>query len=117
LALAVGTTVKLARALWIVPVSVATAAAKRSKDSMAMVHRVILPGRFGEHLFDDFARPVSCPAGVGKNRLVTLFLIGTGISKETLRRVGARPLAQGVFLWTIVSVSSLLMIRFGWIHL
>ena len=120
LALAVGTTVELARALWIVPVSVATAAAKRSKAKIQwpwFIALFCLAALANTHLT---ALHVLYPAlqGLGKTGLtVTLFLIGTGISKETLRRVGARPLAQGVFLWTIVSVSSLLMIRFGWIHL
>jgi uncharacterized integral membrane protein (TIGR00698 family) len=120
LALAVGTTVKLARALWIVPVSVATAAAKRSKAKIQwpwFIALFCLAALANTYLT---ALHALYPAlqGLGKTGLtVTLFLIGTGISKETLRRVGARPLAQGVFLWTIVSVSSLLMIRFGWIHL
>jgi uncharacterized membrane protein YadS len=48
---------------------------------------------------------------------VVLFLIGTGLSKETLRRVGARPFLQGVTLWAVVAVISLMAIRGGWISL
>jgi uncharacterized membrane protein YadS len=48
---------------------------------------------------------------------VTLFLIGCGISKKTLRAVGARPLAQGVILWVIVGALSLALIRIGVIGL
>jgi uncharacterized membrane protein YadS len=48
---------------------------------------------------------------------VTLFLIGCGISKKTLRTVGARPLAQGVILWVIVGARSLALIRAGVIGL
>jgi hypothetical protein len=48
---------------------------------------------------------------------VTLFLIGTGLSKATIKQVGARPLLQGVILWAIVAVSTLMAIRGGWIGL
>jgi uncharacterized membrane protein YadS len=48
---------------------------------------------------------------------VTLYLIGTGLSKATLREVGARPLVQGVLLWAIIGIASLEFIRIGWIHL
>jgi uncharacterized membrane protein YadS len=48
---------------------------------------------------------------------VTLFLIGTGLNKETLERVGFRPLLQGLVLWIIVGVSTLALIRMNWIHL
>ena len=45
---------------------------------------------------------------------VTLYLIGTGISRNTLKEVGARPLLQGILLWAIVAISSLALIRAGW---
>jgi uncharacterized membrane protein YadS len=48
---------------------------------------------------------------------VTLFLIGTGISRASLQRVGVRPLAQGVLLWVAVALFSLFLIRTGWIPL
>ena len=47
----------------------------------------------------------------------TLYLIGTGLSVATLRRVGPRPLLQGVLLWIVVASGSLALIRAGWIHL
>jgi len=47
----------------------------------------------------------------------TLFLIGTGISIATLKRVGPRPLLQGIILWVLVLVGSLWLIRIGWIAL
>ena len=46
---------------------------------------------------------------------VTLFLIGTGLHKETLQRVGFRPLLQGLVLWIIVGTASLALILFNWI--
>jgi len=47
----------------------------------------------------------------------TLFLIGTGISVATIKRVGHRPLLLGVILWLIVATATLLLIREGWIGL
>ena len=47
----------------------------------------------------------------------TLYLIGTGISVATLRRVGHRPMLLGVILWLIISTGSLWLIREGWIAL
>jgi uncharacterized membrane protein YadS len=48
---------------------------------------------------------------------VTLYLIGTGISRSTLKQVGVRPLLQGILLWAIVAISSLALIRFGFISI
>jgi uncharacterized membrane protein YadS len=47
--------------------------------------------------------------------VATLFLIGTGISRATLKEVGWRPLLQGVLLWFAVAVTSLYFIRAGMI--
>ena len=118
--LAVGTTVKLARALWIVPLSVFTAIATKSKARiqwpwfigffcLAAVANTYLP------LFKPIY-PALAHLGV-TGLTVTLFLIGTGLSKATLREVGIRPLLQGVSLWAIVGLVSLQLIRMGWIHL
>jgi uncharacterized membrane protein YadS len=55
---------------------------------------------------------------LGKSGLtVTLYLIGTGISKSTLKQVGVRPLLQGILLWAIVAITSLSLIRFGLISI
>jgi uncharacterized membrane protein YadS len=48
---------------------------------------------------------------------VTLFLIGTGLSKRSLGEVGARPLVQGILLWIVVAIGSLVLIRAGLISL
>jgi uncharacterized integral membrane protein (TIGR00698 family) len=124
-ALAVGTTVKLARALWIVPVSLLTAAytaraANRSPEtghaSRAAKPRVkvpwfiflfILAAGISTYL------PKFTPAYTGLSHLgragltATLFLIGTSLSKRTLQQVGLRPLLQGVVLWIVVASLSL----------
>jgi uncharacterized integral membrane protein (TIGR00698 family) len=119
-AVQIGTTVKLARALWIVPVAIVTAYATKSKTRvqwpwfillfcLAAVINTYLPT--AETVYSVLSR-------LGRVGLtVVLFLIGTGLSKDTLRRVGVRPFLQGVCLWAIVAVASLLAIRAGWITL
>jgi uncharacterized integral membrane protein (TIGR00698 family) len=117
-ALVVGTTVKLTRALWIVPVALGAAMLKRSKSRIqwpwfilffcfAAVANTYIPA------FTNFWHVLS---NLGKLGLTaTLFLIGTGISRATLRTVGVRPLLQGVILWILVGVTSLWLISAGWI--
>lgn len=119
-ALAVGTTVKLARALWIVPMSVMTAVLKKSKASIQwpwFIGLFCLAAMANTYLPSfDFAYPAL--SHLGKLGLtVTLYLIGTGLSKATFRQVGVRPLVQGVLLWAIVAIGSLMLIRAGWIAL
>ena len=119
-ALAVGTTVKLARALWIVPVTVATAMKVGSKTRIqwpwfilffclaAMANSYLLAGLPVYHFLSN----------LGKLMLIfTLFLIGATLSPAALRKVGPRPLIQGVLLWIVVAVASLLAIRAGWISI
>jgi len=120
LALAVGTTVKLARALWIVPMCMATAAVKRSRL------RIQWPWFIALFVLAAVANSL-LPAGAvmfhGCYRLgvigltATLYLIGSSVSRDTLKTVGARPLLQGVLLWMAVAVTSILVIRFGVIGL
>lgn len=119
-ALAVGTTVKLARALWIVPISLLTAATRKSKARvqwpwfilffcLAALLNTVLPY---------FAADFGLLNHLGKIGLTaTLFLIGTGLSRETLRQVGVRPLLQGVVLWLIVATCTLGLIFSGRIRL
>jgi uncharacterized integral membrane protein (TIGR00698 family) len=119
-ALAVGTTVKLARALWIVPLSLATAVVTKSKARVQWPWFILFFGLAAvANTYLHGLQPI-CPmlAHLGVTGLtVTLFLIGTGLSKATLREVGIRPLLQGVLLWAIVGLASLEFIRLGWIHL
>lgn len=119
-ALAIATTVKLARALWIVPLALVTAMVRGAKAKiqwpwfigffcLAAVCNTYLPA--GAHAYVIAVRI----AKIGLT--VTLFLIGSGISVETVRRVGHRPLLQGILLWLLVLAGSLWLIRIGWIAL
>jgi uncharacterized integral membrane protein (TIGR00698 family) len=119
-ALQVGTTVKLARALWIVPVAMLTAYTTKSKTKVQWPWFILL---FFLAAVANTYLPVGAAAYPALTRLgrlgltAVLFLIGTGLSKETLKRVGVRPFLQGVCLWVIIGVASLLAIRAGWIAL
>src|ERR1700760_645779 len=119
-ALAVGTTVKLARALWIVPLSLGTAAVKGSKTRIQWPWFILffcLAAVANTYLL------VAAPLypylyTAGRVMLViTLYLIGASLSPATLRRAGPRPLLQGVMLWIVVAVTSVLAIRAGWIRI
>src|SRR3984893_56503 len=113
-ALVVGTTVKLARALWIVPLAVVTAAVKHSKTRVPLP-LVILFFCLAAVVNTDvpaFANFDTWAFSAGRLGLTaTLFLIGTGISVATLKSVGWRPLLQGVLLWIMVAVVTLYLIR------
>jgi uncharacterized integral membrane protein (TIGR00698 family) len=119
-ALAVGTTVKLARALWIVPLSLGTALIKHARAKiqwpwfiaffcLAAVCNTYVPA--GAPVYSYLSRT----AKIGLT--ATLYLIGSGISVATLKKVGHRPMLLGVILWILISTGSLWLIREGWIAL
>jgi uncharacterized integral membrane protein (TIGR00698 family) len=117
-ALLVGTTVKLARALWIVPLALATAAVRRSKSRIYFPWFIVLfcAATVANTCFPSatyYTRQLSQFGRLGLT--ATLFLIGAGISIPTLRDAGWRPLAQGILLWIVVGLSSLCGITSGWI--
>ena len=119
-ALVVGTTVKLARALWIVPMSIGTAMVNKSKTRIHWPWFILFfclaaVANTYIHTLQPVYPALKHLGVIGLT--VTLFLIGTGLSMKTLREVGVRPLLQGVMLWIVVAVGSLSLIRSGWIHL
>lgn len=117
-ALRIATTVKLARALWIVPLAVITAAATRSRARIQWPWFILYfcLAAVANTTLHRAAPLFAAFATLGRIGIsVTLFLIGSGISKRTLRQVGVRPMVQGVALWLIVGTLSLLAIRAGWI--
>jgi uncharacterized integral membrane protein (TIGR00698 family) len=119
-ALIVGTTVKLARALWIVPLALVTAAIKRSKSKIRFPWFILFfcLAAVVNTYFLQFSAGCKMIFQLGRFGLTaTLFLIGSGISGPILRRVGWRPLAQGILLWILVGLTSLYCIRAGWIAL
>lgn len=126
IALAIATTVKLARALWIVPLTLASAAWLHHQDHRPHKAKIQWPWFILFFLLaavcnSYFVAGASVYPWLSKaGRLgltLTLFLIGTGITRESLKRVGIRPLLQGILLWIMVAAVSLFLIRAGWISI
>ncbi|MEZ7499446.1 putative sulfate exporter family transporter [Flavobacterium sp. Arc3] len=115
-ALQIATTVKLARALWIIPVTLITALVFKNKSSkikipyfigvfiLAMVLNTYVP---------QTALVAPYMVALAKTGLtITLFLIGAGLSHTVLQSVGVKPLVQGVLLWACIAISALLSILY-----
>src|SRR5580704_7683314 len=119
-ALTVGTTVKLARALWIVPLALITAAVKRSSSRVKLPWFILffcLAAVVNTYV-PNISRLTQALFTLGRFSLTAvLFLIGTSISRAALKEVGWRPLAQGILLWMVVALASLYFIRIGFISL
>ena len=124
-ALAIGTAVKLARALWIVPISLLTAIAmgRIAKNRGSAQNRTIkipwfiflfILASVASTYVTRFAHFYGDMNHLGKLGLTaTLFLIGTSLSQKTIRQVGFRPLVQGVALWIVVGCASLAAIYYN----
>lgn len=117
-ALAVGTTVKLARALWIIPVALGVGLVKRSGGKAPFPCFVIgfIAAAGIQSMLPQFAGLWHGIYAVARQSLVvTLFLIGSGLTRDVLAKTGARPLVQGILLWLLVSVGSAAVILSGWL--
>ncbi|MCE1204587.1 MAG: putative sulfate exporter family transporter [Holophagaceae bacterium] len=122
-ALEVGTTVKLARALWIVPITlgIGWAVARRSVaslDTPPVKKPWFIGGFLAVAALVTFVPVLHAPGhiiAVAARRVLvlTLFLIGSGLSREALRSVGLRPLMYGLVLWILVGAVSLAAIGSG----
>ncbi len=115
-ALQIATTVKLARALWIIPVALVTAVIFKNKKS-----RIKIPYFIGlfivAMMMNTYISTTALIApylvSIAKTGLtVTLFLIGAGLNKNLLKSVGIRPLFQGVLLWMFIAILSLVAIKY-----
>jgi uncharacterized integral membrane protein (TIGR00698 family) len=110
-ALQIATTVKLTRALWIVPVTLATAFFFKRKSAKLTIPWFILWFVVASVLRTYIAAPaevwstLTMLARIGLT--ITLFLIGAGLSRKSIAAVGARPLILGVLLWIAISSVSL----------
>ncbi|NLA64276.1 MAG: putative sulfate exporter family transporter [Bacteroidales bacterium] len=115
-ALEVATMVKLTRALWIIPISIATTFFFKQKESKIKIPWFIFFFILAMIANTVFNLPQNITAFIGmlskKGMTVTLFLIGSGLSIKTLRTVGAKPLILGVTLWIVIGVVSLGVILF-----
>jgi len=123
-ALQIATTIKLERALWIIPLSLITAYFQKSTGKikipwfifyfiLAILISTYLPlyfpainNKIGGHTLFEYAFMFG-----RKGLVITLFLIGSGLSLKTIRSVGWRPVVQGVLLWLIIGSASLAVIK------
>jgi uncharacterized integral membrane protein (TIGR00698 family) len=110
-ALQIATTVKLMRALWIVPLTLGTALAFRRKSAKVTIPWFILYFLIASLLRTYVPAPPALWDTLVKiariGLTVTLFLIGAGLSRRTLAAVGVRPLVLGVALWILISLAGL----------
>lgn len=115
-ALAIATTVKLARALWIIPVVLLTSFLFKNK-----ANKIKIPYFIGffilAMILNTYVEQVVLVSpyivAVAKVGLtVTLFFIGSGLSSSVLLAVGIKPLIQGILLWGFIASLSLLAILY-----
>lgn len=111
-ALQVATTIKLTRALWIIPLALATSFIFKSKGKKISIPWFILwfivAILINTYLLENTPQIGKVISGLArKGLIITMFFIGASLSTDVLKTVGFKPLAQGIILWIIISVSSL----------
>lgn len=115
-ALTTATTLKLARALWIIPVALVSAMLFRNKNSKLTIPYFIF-FYCGAILVSDYLPQFEWAYhgifDVSKKLLVVcLFLIGTSISIERLKQAGSKPMLFGITMWLLISITSLSWLLF-----
>ena len=111
-ALQVATTIKLTRALWIIPLALVTSVIFRSEGKKInipwFILFFILAMLINTYLLVDYPEIGKVIAGIArKGLIITMFFIGASLSVDVIKSVGIRPLLQGVLLWIIISAASL----------
>ena len=111
-ALQVATTIKLTRALWIIPLALITSVIFRSEGKKISIPWFILffivAMLINTYLLTDYPEIGKFIAGIArKGMTITMFFIGASLSIDAIKSVGIRPLLQGILLWIIISASSL----------
>ena len=111
-ALQVATTIKLTRALWIIPLALVTSIIFRSEGKKISIPWFILffivTMLINTYLLADYPEIGKFIAGIArKGLIITMFFIGASLSVDVIKSVGIRPLLQGVLLWIIISAASL----------
>ena len=116
-ALQVATTIKLTRALWIIPLALVTSVIFRSDGKKISIPWFILffivAMLINTYLLADYPEVGKFIAGIArKGLIITMFFIGASLSVDVIKSVGIRPLLQGILLWIIISAASLAYILF-----
>lgn len=115
-ALQIATTVKLARALWIIPVALITSFIFKNKSSKVKIPYFIgffILAMLMNTYVSQTASISPYLVSIAKTGLtVTLFLIGAGLNVNVLKTVGLKPLFQGILLWGFIAIGALLSILY-----
>ena len=111
-ALQVATTIKLTRALWIIPLALATSFIFKSEGKKVSIPWFILwfivAILMNTYVLDSVPEVGKAISGLArKGLIITMFFIGASLSTDVLKAVGVKPLVQGVLLWLVISVGSL----------
>lgn len=111
-ALQVATTIKLTRALWIIPLALVTSFIFKGKDRKISIPWFILwfivAMLINTYVLDNVPEVGKAISGLArKGLIITMFFIGASLSTDVLKAVGIKPLVQGVLLWIVISIGSL----------
>ena len=111
-ALKVATTIKLTRALWIIPMAFATSFIFKSKGQKIsipwFIFFFVLVMIVNTYLLGSVPELGSAINGLARKTLtITMFFIGASLSMDVVRSVGLKPLIQGILLWVVISCSTL----------
>ena len=114
-ALQVATTIKLTRALWIIPLALVTSFIFKSEGRKVSIPWFILwfivAILINTYVLDAVPQVGKAISGLArKGLIITMFFIGASLSADVLKSVGVKPLVQGVLLWLVISVGSLVYI-------
>ena len=104
------------RILWIIPVSLLLVVSlKESRESFKIPMFIIgfIAACFLHSFFTDYEKIYSTLYTCSKQGLViSLFLVGSSISRETLKTVGGKVLGQAVILWIIVISAAMFYVKY-----
>ena len=114
-ALQVATTIKLTRALWIIPLALVTSFIFKSKGQKIsipwFIFFFVLAMIFNTYVLGTTETGAMIGEGINslarKTLTITLFFIGASLSRDVLKAVGIKPLIQGTLLWIVISVGTL----------
>ena len=114
-ALQVATTIKLTRALWIIPLALVTSFIFKTEGKKVSIPWFILwfivAILMNTYVLDNVPEVGKTIAGLArKGLIITMFFIGASLSTDVLKAVGVKPLVQGVLLWLVISIGSLMYI-------
>lgn len=117
-ALQVATTIKLTRALWIIPLAIVTSFIFKNGEKKISIPWFILwfivAILVNTYLLTDMPEIGVIISGIARKLLIlTMFFIGASLSMDVIKSVGIKPLIQAVLLWIVISVASLIYILFS----